>query len=51
MRKFLSLALSLMMVAFVFTGCAKAKDAAQDVAEQAVETAEKGEAAEAGAAA
>ena len=50
MRKFLSLALSLMMVAFVFTGCAKAKDAAQDVAEQAVETAEKGEAAEAGAA-
>ncbi|HML69248.1 MAG TPA: hypothetical protein PKA81_12760 [Clostridia bacterium] len=50
MRKLLSLALSLMMVAFVFTGCAKAKDAAQGVAEQAVESAEKSEEAEAGAA-
>ena len=43
MKKLLSLALSLMMVAFVLTGCAKAKDAAEDVAAQAVEAAETGE--------
>ena len=43
MKKLLSLALSLMMVAFMLTGCAKAKDAAEDVAAQAVEAAETGE--------
>lgn len=43
MKKLLSLALSLMMVAFMLTGCAKARDAAEDVAAQAVEAAETGE--------
>ena len=43
MRKLLSLALSFIMIAFVLTGCAKATDAAEDVAAQAVEAAETGE--------
>ena len=50
MKKRLSLALSLMMIAFVLTGCAKAKDAAEDVAAQAVEAAEAGETVESAAA-
>ena len=40
MRKLVSIALSLMMIAFVFTGCAKPKDAAEDVATAAAEVAE-----------
>lgn len=43
MRKLLSLALSFIMIAFVLTGCAKATDAAEDVAAQAIEAAETGE--------
>ena len=43
MRKLVSFALSLMMVAFVLSGCSKAKDAAEDVAAQSVEAAETGE--------
>ena len=37
MKKLLSLALSLMMVAFVLTGCAKAKDAAEAAVSEAIE--------------
>ena len=43
MRKLVSLALSLIMIAFVFTGCSKATDAAEDVAAQAAEAAAAGE--------
>ncbi len=45
MRKILSLALSLMMIAFVLTGCAKAKDAAADAISNAVGATESTDAA------
>ena len=46
MKKILSIALILLMVAFAFTGCAKAKDAAEAAVSEAIEAAESGESAE-----
>jgi len=47
MKKILSISLSLMMIALLFTGCAKAKDAAEAAASEAIEAAESSESAEA----
>ena len=46
MKMILSISLSLMMIALLFTGCAKAKDAAEAAVSEAIEVAESGESAE-----
>lgn len=46
MKKILSISLSLMMIALVFTGCAKANDAAEAAVSEAIEAAESAESAE-----
>ena len=43
MKKILSLSLALLMIALVFTGCAKAKDAADEAVSEAITAAESGE--------
>ena len=43
MKKIISVALSLLMIAFVLTGCAKAKDAAMDAASDAITAADNAE--------
>jgi hypothetical protein len=44
MKKIVSVALSLLMIAFVLTGCAKAKDAAMDAASDAIAATENADA-------
>ena len=43
MKKILSLAMILLMIAFTFAGCAKAKDAAEEAVSKAIEAAKSGE--------